>query len=74
MPAGHKGANIGILLQLSDGTLSYILVQAENRGNNSGYLAAAEGLLPKRVFEEGSDLARLPATVGIIMQLGSSQN
>jgi hypothetical protein len=74
MPAGHLGANIIIPLRLSDGTLSYILVQVKNRKSDSGVVAAAEELLPMRVFKKVSGLADLPATVGILMQLGSTKN
>jgi hypothetical protein len=75
MPAGHRGANIAIPLRLSDGTLSCILVQVKNRESDFGIPAAAERLLPMRVFDrEVSNLADLPATVGILMQLGSKKN
>jgi hypothetical protein len=73
MPTGHIGANIIIPLQLSDRTLSCILVQVKNRVSNAGVLlAASDWLLPENVFN-GSDLATLPAVVRILMQLGSTQ-
>jgi hypothetical protein len=70
MPTGHIGANIIIPLQLSDRTLSCILVQVKNQVRNASFvLAASDLLLPKKVFD-GSDLADLPTIVRILMQLG----
>jgi hypothetical protein len=73
MPTGHVGADIIIPLQLSDRTLSCILVQVKNQVSTANFvLAASDRLLPDNVFSD-SDLAALPVIVRILMQLGSTR-